>query len=77
MQEAASQAGPARRCPGRHAGPDAADQRALTQTLGQIAQAQGQDSQALQTLLLHATAPKRIVRDPATGLVAGTEPVLN
>jgi hypothetical protein len=49
----------------------------LTQTLGQIAQAQGQDSQALQTLLLHATAPKRIVRDPATGLVAGTEPVLN
>jgi hypothetical protein len=47
---------------------------ALMQSLAQIGQNQQQDGQALQALLLHATAPKRIVRDPLTGLVAGTEP---
>jgi hypothetical protein len=50
---------------------------ALMQSLAQISQSQQQDGQALQTLLIHATAPKRIVRDPVTGLVAGTEPALN
>lgn len=49
----------------------------LVQTLNQIAQAQQQDGEALRVLLHAATAPKRIVRDPVTGLVAGTEPAIN